>query len=260
MLQFWLPRTAKFEQAIIDSFRIPFVLGDYDLVSEKVSLSILTTISRFEKAQDIPESVVAGLITDEALRNRIASSSEIREQIEIVESALAAQLSERDRRIEDLKEQAAKLEAELTATSIEKQAAKAQVHSTASEIESLQLKIARLVAEKDEEKVQGDIRRIRNINFGALFLIPFLGVPLSYAFVARYQVPLGLVTVCFNAALAALVLGVNAFVLAHKTRLASAMLAYLRVPFRTLGAIGWILVSGVVVNYVYDLLKALFAK
>src|SRR5260370_3519325 len=48
LLQFCLPRTREFEEAILDSLRLPLLFQEFDSSAERVTVRILETLARFE--------------------------------------------------------------------------------------------------------------------------------------------------------------------------------------------------------------------
>jgi hypothetical protein len=128
LLQFWLPRTRQFEEAILDSLRLPLLFQDFDLSAERVTVKILETLGRFEKVDQLSKEIVGNILVNEALRHQIAAEPDVQKQIDLVHGALveenqkalsrldavseekqrlASQITEKDKRIEELE---AKLE------------------------------------------------------------------------------------------------------------------------------------------------------
>jgi hypothetical protein len=88
ILQFWTPRTEQFETAIINNIRTPFVINEFDNDSEKITLKILSALSRYEDMEDLSEDTIESILVNDALRSRVAASKEINEQVELVKDAL----------------------------------------------------------------------------------------------------------------------------------------------------------------------------
>src|SRR5690606_21031028 len=91
MLQFWVPRTPEFEEAIINNIRTPFLLNDFNIESEKITLKILETLSRFEDLEDLTEDTISSILLNGALRNKIGSVKDVEEQIDLVKDAIIEQ-------------------------------------------------------------------------------------------------------------------------------------------------------------------------
>ena len=91
MLQFWTPRTEEFEEAIISNIRTPFLSNEFNLESEKITIKILETLSRFEDLEDLSEETISGILLNDALRQRINSVRDVEEQIDLVKDAIIEQ-------------------------------------------------------------------------------------------------------------------------------------------------------------------------
>ena len=108
ILQFWVPRTPEFEEAILGSMCLPFLFQKFDAEAERTSLRILRGIGKFEGNQQIPEESISRVILDQGLRIRLASteSSNEREGQELIRDALvekmAALTHEEKQRVENL--------------------------------------------------------------------------------------------------------------------------------------------------------------
>ena len=73
LLRFWVPRSAKFEEAILGSMSLPFLFQEFDTEAERTSLRILKGISRFENSDRIPGDTITRIMLNEGLRTRISS-------------------------------------------------------------------------------------------------------------------------------------------------------------------------------------------
>ena len=139
MLQFWTPRTEEFEEAIISNIRTPFLSNEFNLESEKITIKILKTLSRFEDLEDLSEETISGILLNDALRQRMNSVKSIEEQIDLVKDAII----EQNNRIKEEAEKERKRARELQNL----------VESKESEIGSLQKTISDLeLNHKEEEK------------------------------------------------------------------------------------------------------------
>jgi hypothetical protein len=88
MLQFWLPRTAQFEEAVLGSLRWPFLFQDFDPAAERATIRILETLSRFENVGELPREVLTSILVNQALRQKLAVEGDVRKQVELVREAL----------------------------------------------------------------------------------------------------------------------------------------------------------------------------
>lgn len=74
MLQLWIPRSLEYERAFLSNFRLPFAFQEYDALGERVTLRILETLSRYEDVADLSSDVVAAILYNDAIRDRIQSA------------------------------------------------------------------------------------------------------------------------------------------------------------------------------------------
>jgi hypothetical protein len=127
LLQFWLPRTRQFEDAILDSLRLPLLFQEFDSSAERVTVKILETLARFEKVDQLSGEVVSSILVNEALRHQIAAEPDVQRQIDLVHGAL---VEENKRALEHL-----------AATSKEKDRLELTVANKEREIEELRAKL-----------------------------------------------------------------------------------------------------------------------
>ena len=116
LLQFWVPRTAEFEETLYSSWVWPLLFQEFDLRAEEVTIRILRALSRFENIGDLPSAVLHGILVNQALRQKMSAEDEAAEQIEMVRDALivearrATEESEiQQRRAEEAETEAANL-------------------------------------------------------------------------------------------------------------------------------------------------------
>jgi len=88
MLQFWVPRTQKFENAILGSFRLPFFFKEVDTNSEKVSMDILRAMSQYEDSDKFSSELVTEILTNKALRQKIKPGNTIEENAKLLKEEL----------------------------------------------------------------------------------------------------------------------------------------------------------------------------
>ena len=88
MLQFWIPRTEKFENAILGNFRLPFLFREVDSDSEKISMEILRAMSQYEDNEKFDSELVTEILTNKALRQKIKVNNTIEENAELIKEEL----------------------------------------------------------------------------------------------------------------------------------------------------------------------------
>ena len=88
ILQLWVPRSQEFESAIIKSFKLPFLIGDFDANSEKTTIGILKILSRYENIDDLDESTITSILINDALRKKFGETNSVDRQSELVREAI----------------------------------------------------------------------------------------------------------------------------------------------------------------------------
>jgi hypothetical protein len=92
LLQFWMPRSPELERVVLGSIRMPLMFHAFDQEAERVTIEILRALSRYGAASQLPPASVTAVVLNETLRGRIRTSGSLEANIEMVESALAAEL------------------------------------------------------------------------------------------------------------------------------------------------------------------------
>ena len=113
MLQFWVPRSEKFEKAILGNIRMPFLFKEVESDSEKVSIEILSSLSQFEDHQTYSKELVAEILTNRALRQKIKTSNTIEENAELIKAEVLKKFEEAQKALVKEKETSGNLESEL---------------------------------------------------------------------------------------------------------------------------------------------------
>lgn len=88
MLQIWEPTTPDLEEALIGSFKLPLLFYEYDHNAEKITLRMLKAISRFENLDDLDSETISEILTDDGLRNNIASAVSEDEDLSLIREEL----------------------------------------------------------------------------------------------------------------------------------------------------------------------------
>jgi len=90
MLQFFIPRSPEFEEAMLGSVRLPFLMREFDGDAERVTLRILRALSRFENVDDLEEGEIVSVLTNDALRGKLSTSESLPgdEELQLVRDAL----------------------------------------------------------------------------------------------------------------------------------------------------------------------------
>jgi len=123
LLQFWVPRTKEFEEAILGSLRLPFLFQEFDAEAEKTSIKILKGLGRFEIGTQIPEETLTQVILNDELRARLKTDHTEEEEIQLVRDALVEELKNKldseSTRVDQLVMESKQREAKLSASQLE---------------------------------------------------------------------------------------------------------------------------------------------
>ncbi|VTR98682.1 Putative membrane protein OS=Xanthomonas translucens pv. graminis ART-Xtg29 GN=XTG29_00015 PE=4 SV=1 [Tuwongella immobilis] len=127
---------------MLGSLRLPLLFQEFDAEAERTTLKILAGLGRFEGSADLSEITITNVLANDGLRARLASNHTGEEEITMIRDAL---LEETNRRFEEEKQQAKRLETELRNR-------EASILSLDTEKKSKEDEIARLQAEIAEQK------------------------------------------------------------------------------------------------------------
>ena len=94
LLQFWVPRTKEFEEAILGSMRLPFLFQEFDVKAEHTSLRILKSMGRFEGSEQISEETISRVMLNEGLRARLDSGENESIEAELIRDALVEEMKD----------------------------------------------------------------------------------------------------------------------------------------------------------------------
>lgn len=151
LLQFWVPRTKEFEEAMLGSMRLPFLFQEFDIEAERTSLRIIKGLGRFEGCEDIPEQTITRILLNNGLRSRLKAEHplEAEEEIALIRDALVEELKSRAALVEELQlraEEEAKINLQLQETVQVREAALSsldtEVQRKNEEVEKLKRQIA----------------------------------------------------------------------------------------------------------------------
>lgn len=146
MLQFWIPRTVKFENAILGSFRLPFFFKEVDSDSEKISMDILRAMTQYEDGEKFSTELVTEILTNKALRQKIKPNNSVEENALLIKDEV---FKNYELKKEELKEETEK-----------KNELSAKLSSVTSEVQALSKKIDEL-QDKTNLKIEKELELIR---------------------------------------------------------------------------------------------------
>jgi hypothetical protein len=145
LLQFWVPQTPEFEQALLSTMRLPTVLSLMDSDAERVSLKILNALSTFENIGNLPPETTTRILLNDALRQKLRVEDDIARQVELVREALIEENKKAEQRLGEEKIRASQLQQDGEKLQV-------QLSSAASEMEGLRTELERQRAEAVESK------------------------------------------------------------------------------------------------------------
>ena len=93
LLQLWLPRDEKVDDAMVMSLR-PMLPHEFDPDAEEVTLKILASLSRYENVDDLGEERYLRVLMNQALRQRLRAERDIDRQTRLVRDAIIEQVEE----------------------------------------------------------------------------------------------------------------------------------------------------------------------
>lgn len=91
LLQFWVPRTKTFEDAILGGMRFPFLFQEFDRKAVRLSLDIMGKIGRFDGSDKISEDALVGVVMNGELRARMDEKLPEEDRLQLVRDALIEQ-------------------------------------------------------------------------------------------------------------------------------------------------------------------------
>jgi hypothetical protein len=101
MLQFWVPRTQTFENAILGNLRLPFLFKEIDTDGEKVSLKILEALSYYEGNEDFSSEEITEMLTNNAIRQKIKPSNTVENNAELIKEEIFKKYEEASRKLKE---------------------------------------------------------------------------------------------------------------------------------------------------------------
>lgn len=107
IFQFWSGRTEGIEQALLGGLRLSLLSPEFDPKTEDMTLTILRTLSRFERVDDLSSETISQILVNDALRHKLIKTKSEDAQIALIREEI---ISEYRKVSEEL--EAAKTEAE----------------------------------------------------------------------------------------------------------------------------------------------------
>lgn len=166
LLQFWVPRTKEFEEAMLGSLRLPFLFQDFDIEGEKISLKIMKDLGRFDGSEGFTQETIANVMLNEGLRARIKTETQKESEIELVRDALVEEMKQRSEAVaakaQALEREVQVRDSRLTSLAEEKRVAEEQIVHAKKEKEEAD-EAARMVLANQGGELEEMKRRLQAI-------------------------------------------------------------------------------------------------
>lgn len=153
MLQFWVPRTEKFENAILGSFRLPFFFKEVDSDSEKISMDILRAMTQYEDNEKFSSELVTEILTNKALRQKIKPNNSVEQNAQLLKEEIFKQYEETNRHLKE--------------ETIQKKELAEELSTVKTELQSLSQKID-ILQDGSNKKIEKELDLIRQNNIQEL--------------------------------------------------------------------------------------------
>jgi hypothetical protein len=163
LLQFWVPRSDSLDIALVGSLRESVLFLTFDGSTEKTTIRILRTLSRFEGAEEFAKATIFHIATNEALRARMEQADDDEtEDTSLVESALAEEVREMQSTLEKLEHEKAEKEGQAQEAIQQREASSSLLHAAVkgkeAEIERLSSTIDSLQETLESEREASNSR------------------------------------------------------------------------------------------------------
>jgi hypothetical protein len=229
LLQFWVPRTKEFEEAILGSIRLPFLFQEFDADAERLSLRILRGIGRFENSEHLPEGAITDVVLDEGLRARIKTEKNEEAEIALIRDALLEEMKARadaeSNRVQELHDALMHRDAKISVLDAETKGKDEALEQLRSRIAEEEIKAAQAQARirtqgKEIEELskkwqhQEDLARRRRALGGYMVLL-FTVVAASCGAAWWIAGRMPLVPSLIGIGATRVLIGINAFILCH---------------------------------------------
>ncbi len=189
LLQFWVPQTPEFEQALLSTMRLPTVLSLMDGDTERVSLKILNALSTFENIGNLPPETTTRVLLNDALRQKLRVEDDIAKQVELVREALIEENKRAEQRLNEERLRASQLERDGEKLQAQLSSTVSKVEDLRKELECQRVEVAegRSAAQKAEETLaayiaEGERRTTRQkfvFIWGGTLALTFVATPVG---------------------------------------------------------------------------------
>jgi hypothetical protein len=158
LLQFWIPRTKEFEEAMLGSLRLPFLFQDFDAEAERTSLKILKRIGRFEGNEELSQNTITHVMLNDGLRSRLQGENTEEAEMALIRDALVEEvkrLAESEaQKAKCLQEEILKRDSALAALAAQKQTVEQENVQTKKQKEEAEAAVAMAEASVSQTKAE----------------------------------------------------------------------------------------------------------
>jgi hypothetical protein len=178
LLQFWIPQTPEFEQALLSTMRLPTVLTLMDADAERVSLKILNALSTFENIGNLPPETTTRVLLNDALRQKLSVEDDIARQVELVREALIEENKKAEQRLNEEKLRAAQLQQDGEKLQVQLSSAVSEIQGLRKDLERNRTEAAanKSAAQKTEEKLAAYIAAGERRTIRRNFALKWIGI------------------------------------------------------------------------------------
>jgi hypothetical protein len=174
LLQFWVPQTAEFEEALLSIMRLPTVLSLLDGDTERISLKILNALSTFENIGNLPPETTTRVLLNDALRQKLKVEEDIAKQVELVREALIEENNKTEQRLIAEKLRSSQLQQDGEKLHTEVQGLKAELERQRAEADE-----SKATVRKTEESLAAHIRERNRSSAIQRFVFRWIGILIS---------------------------------------------------------------------------------
>ena len=93
LLRFWVPRTEKFDEAVLGELRLPFLFQEFDTEAEQLTLRIIGRLGDFEESHRFSPDLVLSVVMNEGLRARISSDLPEENEVQLIRDTYIAEIT-----------------------------------------------------------------------------------------------------------------------------------------------------------------------
>lgn len=190
LVQFWVPRSEALDASLVDSLRLPLFFQKFDIEDERATLRILQSISRYKNLADLPESAIAPMLANQAIKGRLKEAElDDEEVLSLIEGELFSQNERYKAALKDNEAMVNAVKTQLAEEATAHEQAQAEVRAEKGRVNGLTERLQR--AESERDGATAEARKLRALMerakiLGLYFVLPLLlgtAVTLLWTFV-----------------------------------------------------------------------------